>query len=195
MNKIIKLVSFFIYFTLAAYSANASAAIVIDFSTGLAGSGGTITYDGTDVIGEDILIGALLVEGAPVGNGTYTADALLNFNTALNTIEIVGTVDPLVVNPAVLLTGSFASFEYIADEFGNEIFSATGPDTKGCALLCELGIPLDTAFNFFGFSIESANGNVVSTDFVNTAVVPVPAAAWLFASGIIGLIGVARRKN
>jgi len=194
MNKIIKLVSFFIYFTLAAYSTNASAAIVIDFSTGLAGSGGTITYDGTDVIGEDIVIGALLVEGAPTGNGTYTVDALLNFNTALNTISIFGTVNPLVVNATELLTGSFDSFSY-ETVGGNEVFSASGPDTKSCALLCELGIPSDTAFNFFGFSIESANGSVVSTDFVNTAVVPVPAAAWLFASGVIGLLGVVRRKR
>ena len=30
---------------------------------------------------------------------------------------------------------------------------------------------------------------------VDTTVVPVPAAAWLFGSGLIGLIGVARRKK
>ena len=28
-----------------------------------------------------------------------------------------------------------------------------------------------------------------------TSVVPVPAAAWLFASGLIGLAGIARRKK
>jgi hypothetical protein len=33
-----------------------------------------------------------------------------------------------------------------------------------------------------------------TTQLVPAAVVPVPAAAWLFASGLLGLIGVARRK-
>jgi len=35
----------------------------------------------------------------------------------------------------------------------------------------------------------------VGSIVVSTTVVPVPAAVWLFASGLIGLFGVARRKN
>lgn len=31
--------------------------------------------------------------------------------------------------------------------------------------------------------------------WTRTSVIPIPAAAWLFGSGLIGLIGVARRKN
>lgn len=38
-------------------------------------------------------------------------------------------------------------------------------------------------------------GDGGSESFVNTTVVPVPAAVWLFGSGLIGLIGVARRKK
>jgi hypothetical protein len=43
-------------------------------------------------------------------------------------------------------------------------------------------------------------GHIVAPDFVMTAsipaaVVPLPAAAWLFGSGLLGLIGVARRKK
>lgn len=56
-----------------------------------------------------------------------------------------------------------------------------------------LGAPTNTPFEFFGFSLQSVNGNVVSTDIVNTAV-PVPAAVWLFGSGLLGLVGVARRR-
>ena len=193
MKKLFKLVSSFVLLAVSAYSTSTSAAVVIDFSTGLAGSGGTISYDGANVVGTDILIGGLLVEGAPVGNGTYVVDALLDFDTAANTIEIFGTVETLVGIPQILLTGSFDSFSYTADAFGNEIFSGTGPDIKSCALLCELGLPPDLPFNFFGFSVEAANGNVVSTDIVNTAV-PVPAAVWLFGTGLLGLVGVARRR-
>jgi hypothetical protein len=35
----------------------------------------------------------------------------------------------------------------------------------------------------------------VLTDFSPGAVVPIPAAAWLFGSGLLGLIGIARRKK
>ena len=112
MNKIIKLVSFIACFTVAAFSSNASAATVIDFGTGLAGPGGSLSYDGVDVVGADILIGALSVSGAPAGNGEYTADAVLNFDTAANTISIVGGVAGLGVPDTTLLTGSFDDFEY-----------------------------------------------------------------------------------
>jgi hypothetical protein len=37
-------------------------------------------------------------------------------------------------------------------------------------------------------------GHIVAPDFSAPAAVPVPAAAWLFGSGLLGLFGVARRK-
>jgi len=37
-------------------------------------------------------------------------------------------------------------------------------------------------------------GHIVAPDF-SAAVVPIPAAVWLFGSGLLGLIGVARRKK
>ncbi len=57
---------------------------------------------------------------------------------------------------------------------------------------------LNTQFEFFGFSLafdtNASSATAISTDIVNTSIVPIPAAAWLFASGIIGLVGFARRK-
>ena len=41
-----------------------------------------------------------------------------------------------------------------------------------------------TAGPFTGFS-----------PYFNTTVVPIPAAAWLFGSGLLGLVGVARRRR
>ncbi len=193
MQAFKRLFSLIAVIAIAGYSANSSAAVIIDFSTGLAGSGGTISYDGTDVVGTDILIGALLVEGAPQGNGVYTADALLDFDTAANTISITGTVDTLVGVSTTLLSGSFDNFDYSVVGT-NEVFSGSGPDVKACALTCELGIAPGTPFYFFGFSIEAANGMVVSTDIVNT-VIPVPAAVWLFGTGLLGLVAVARRRR
>ena len=180
-------------FITAVLSTNAYAATVIDFRTGLAGVGGTINFDGTDVVGTDILIGAVTVDGASQGNGVYEADALLNFDTATNTISIFGTIDTLVGIPTTLMSGTFDSFDYSVDPFGNEIFSGMGPDFKACALICELGLADGTPFFFTGFVIEAANGEAISTDIVNT-VVPVPPAVWLFGSGLLGLVAVSRRR-
>ena len=198
MKNLTRTLALISYFALASLSLNATAAAVIDFGTGLAGPGGTLSYDGVNTIGTNINIGGLTAEATPAGAGTYAVTALLNFNTAANTISIVGDVPGLGI-PAgtTLLTGSFSSFSYTAIPGAGgvtEIFSGQGPDQKDTGLLTALGLPDNTPFDFFGFSIESVNGTVVSTDIVNTAV-PVPAAVWLFGSGLLGLVGIARRRR
>jgi hypothetical protein len=64
------------------------------------------------------------------------------------------------------------------------------------------------------YSVNTANGTATSLDngtgygtgpihfgvdggltFAPTAVVPIPAAAWLFGSGLLGLVGMARVKS
>ena len=183
-------------FVFAIASMNAAAVTVIDFGTGNSGTGGTIGYNsnGVDVSGSDILIGSLTVEDAP-GAGTYVVDALLSFDTEANTILIRGTINALGISAVTdLLSGSFNSFNY-DDTQPTDIFSGAGPDIKHADLLTALGIPVNTPFEFFGFSLQSVNGSVISTDIVNTAVVPVPAAVWLFGSGLLGMIAVARRRR
>jgi hypothetical protein len=197
VKNLIRILTIAGYFVLAAVSQNAAAVVVIDFGTGLAGPGGTITESGGNVSGAGIKIGSMIVEGTTSSDGTYVVTGgILSFDTAADTISIVG--DVLGIGFMPLLTGSFSSFTYnaipAAGGGATEIFQADGPDTKSDYLLIELGVDLSTQFDFFGFSIESANGNVLSTDIINTAV-PVPPAVWLFGSGLLGLVGIARRKK
>lgn len=46
-----------------------------------------------------------------------------------------------------------------------------------------------------GFTINSADGAIVNNQWIDPrpAVVPIPAAVWLFGSGLVGLAGIARR--
>ena len=52
------------------------------------------------------------------------------------------------------------------------------------------------AGNVFGEDISSsAFSTVAGTITVNAAVVPIPAAAWLLGSGLVGLVAIRRRKR
>ena len=56
----------------------------------------------------------------------------------------------------------------------------------------------DNALSFFvvgNSATEDYRINQVSVTVENSAVVPIPAALWLFGSGLLGLIGFARRKT
>ena len=195
MNNLTRILALVGYLVCTAIPQTAAATYVIDFGTGLAGSGGTITDTGTSIVGTNINIGSLDVQGTASSDGTYAVDALLSFDTGANTISIFGDIPDLSISGVTLLSGTFTSSDYTVYPGPTEVFSASGSDTKSNALLSALGIPANTPFDYFGFTIQSANGSVISTDITNTAVVPVPAALWLFGPGLLGLIGVARRKN
>jgi hypothetical protein len=64
-----------------------------------------------------------------------------------------------------------------------EVWMLASTDGNGDGIM---GIPMATGGPFGGFN---ANFNA------NMAVVPVPAAVWLFGSGLLGLVGIARRKK
>lgn len=187
------------FLALMLVSHNAAAAVVIDFQTGPAGVGGTITESGGNVSGSDINISLMILDGTDGFDGSYATDALLSFDTLANTIEIVGTIDPFVAVSQTLLSGSFDAFRY-TEIGGNQTFLGAGPEIKSCALLCEIGVDPGTLFDFFGVSIESVKGTVISTDIVNTESdrvlppIPIPAAAWLFGSALLGL-GVVKRRT
>ncbi len=84
-------------------------------------------------------------------------------------------------------------------DVGDAFFFTGGPQTRNS--------PIYTANNQFtgnlaydlmsvqiGFSL-SPNSSVGMSGFVNQSAVPVPAAMWLFGSGLLGLLGIARRKK
>src|SRR5215208_1089568 len=109
----------------------AQAAPVIDFQTGMAGEGGTISWDGTNLIGSNIPIGAVAITGAPASNGVFavsgtasgqggTTFGSLSFNTSPdnNFVTLSGCIPSLSVGldasgnctPVALMTGTFTSF-------------------------------------------------------------------------------------
>jgi hypothetical protein len=183
-------------------SANATTALPdlnIDFAGIYGGSLEGVT--GGDATGTNISITALSISGASFNDGAVAeyeiTNGTLNFDTAQNTFVIEGEVADLNVS-GVLFDGGMTGWSYTTGFF--DVFQTDGSGAMGDSLLAAIEEPNSNPFAFVAFSLESRDGTLNSTDVLSTSIaprtpeVPIPAAAWLFASGLIGLVGVGRRK-
>lgn len=67
----------------------AQAEPIIEFSTGSAGAGGTINWDGTNLKGAYVPIGAVTISGAPINNGTFlVTDGTFYFDTGSPNVTV-----------------------------------------------------------------------------------------------------------
>ena len=149
--------------------------------------------------------------GASVTSTTFTIDA-----TAFAIIFDDNNLDIDIADEIATFTSTSGSYDSAAD-FGFGYGSFEGTFSVGGLLsgtfsnLEVFGYGNDFDYDFesdLAFVSGSLMGNLssgrieglISGDIVvaklgEVAVVPVPAAVWLFASGLIGLVGVARRKD
>ncbi len=185
MNKL-KTILLVSIFALTA-GAGAVQAALVDFTltgtvgTADAGNGfGLNINDSITVTGifDDSVLAGTGAEGvvfsAVSGNSLNISAGLVSFTEADDVDYSLGSSPTLN-----FVDGSFAGFDYAAN------FGAYG------------------FFNSTGLSIDSGDNNPFpGTKFVtgtwtdySVSAVPVPAAVWLFGSGLLGLAGVARRKS
>jgi len=184
------------FVVLGSLSFNAAAA-VISFGTGTAGFGGVVSFSpgGGDFTGTNINIGALTIAGSTSDGPYAVTNGVLSFSTATGNLDIQGSVADLSISNQTLLTGTIDNF-FASDQGELSFFQAGGSSVLSTDLLSAIGLS-GTGFEYLAYNIESNElGQVINTGVVNTtSVVPLPAAAWLFGSAILGLLGIARRKK
>lgn len=122
-----------------------------------------------------------------VGDILDIPDTDFTLNTAVSTGDGLLTVGSL-------LTATFANFAFTDLGSGNAAFAAdlsyTGGSLAGSLTVGRLeGAFLADTTDLTG----DFNASIVQAKL--GAVVPVPAAVWLFGSGLLGLVGIARRKT
>lgn len=117
-------------------------------------------------------------------------------DTAFTTPLFVGTGDAVAVSPSTPGSGPYTATNTVSSSsisLGSTADFILGMN-NGSTWLGDAGAtPLNLGGTAYSVSFVTSPGTVLSVDLV-LAQVPVPAAIWLFGSGLLGLVGVARRR-
>ncbi len=201
----------------------AQSAPVLDFGI-KAPTTGSLSYAGGmgPLIGSGIDVDDVIGLGTPANNTVLSICSFctLDFQTGGSTggwnfagggtITITGGIDfpdatPDIPDGTTLLQGTFDAATVV--DLGNNLFEfqivgGSFTDTKHPELLAFYGLPnIDYVGGLnISFSTSSNMGDaftstqIFSGDVTNQPI-PIPAAVWLFGSGLLGLVAVARRRS
>ena len=144
-------------------------------------------------------------------DGTFNLAATIDASGTLSSgsLSIGGTVASLGFNSGTLLTGDLTALGF-PDAGGDPLeflFTVTGGDAAGLYGSAPAGVILSgTGFggnfdsDFYNLQEGIIDGVLTpipgtGTAVANVAPVPLPAAVWLFGTGLLALVGVSRRRS
>lgn len=131
-------------------------------------------------------VGLIDASDAATGSLTFSFDTkvgnLIDPTTALAFIKVLKTSD-----------GS--NFTLGENSIDTTTLGAAGWAGGSLSLAIDAGMIGETLQIGFTSTATNFNASGVFYDNLNVSAVPVPAAVWLFGSGLLGLVGVARRRK
>jgi len=160
-------------------------------------NGGVLGGNGTVLADVDLQPGGSINPGASIGNLTIDGDLFVNggvlefeAGSLLNTDELFVSGDAVLDDGFLDVILDFTPatddiLEFLVVQGTIDILNGFG-GVRGIAAAGS-GVELGTQFTI-------ALGDVLYQGFVTSAV-PVPPSVWLFGSGLLGLISIARRKR
>lgn len=161
-----------------------------------------------DAMGAGTLLGADLA-GLTLNPGVYTVPAGTSNLTGILNLDGLGADDATWVfqMPSTLITSPGSIVNLVdpganAGVYWNVGSSATldtttlfqGNILASTSITMNAGATIGCGSALANTGAVTLNTNTISTGCNGLSPVPVPAAVWLFGSGLLGLIGVARRK-
>jgi len=178
----------------------------------------------TPLIGSGIDVDDVVGLDTPINSNVFSvcSSCTLDFVTGISTggwnfgsggtITITGGIDfpdatPDIAAGTTLLEGTFGSATVIdlgSGSFEFQIAGGSFTDTKHPELLAFYGLPdigyaggLNISFSTTANAGDPFTSNqILSGGVTNQPVpVPVPEAVWLFGTGLLGLVGIARRRS
>jgi len=191
------------------------AAILLTLSAATANAA-SITYDVNRTIGDGTVTGFIETDGTlgdlfatnisdwsltltapdPNNTGGVISDTISKSNS--DSVFIVGPLNTTAVTATS--TQLLYDFTASADSTYMLFFGATSPNLNWCLETTNCNSDGVGSMEYISYIDTSGNKVILSSvDHTGTIVfataVPVPAAVWLFGSGLIGLVGFVRRKR
>jgi len=145
----------------------------------------------------------------PAVNGPYDGNALTNAMGSIESYSMVNNGAFTLANPNSAISSASGPAGFLGGSWGYNFGGATqfnntvagfGSDqlmsfiALGATDVSDLsGTPISTTFANGKWHVNATTGTVSYVGQVSA--VPVPAAIWLFGSGLLGLVGISRRKQ
>lgn len=119
-------------------------------------------------------------------NGSYNVSGMFNFDLSKTFRELLSTATIDVINGASAVGDSYIfarglQFDSAFQANSSTVFPAAG------------GQPAVAYFDLYGKSEDGLRGVDIAL-YLEATAVPLPAAAWLFGSALLGVFGLRRRK-